>query len=209
MTSTKKTGAYALASTLAVAMLALPGLASAYGGWWWGNDDGDVNISNNNGAFVSNTVVANAGTGSNTADGDNAGNGGNANGRGNNTGGNGGNGGHGGLIVTGFAVAEAGASNTVNTNDTRVSGCGCEGNDDGDVTVSNSNHAFVMNNVVANAGTGNNDADGANGGNGGNANGGGGYYGWGWHHHGGGSNTGGNGGNGGNGGGIGTGSAEA
>lgn len=143
--------------------------------------EGDITVTNNNGAYVKNDVDVLASTGGNDAnggDGSNAGNGGGVqNSDSGNTGGNGGNGGNGGdggVILTGNAFAKSKITNKVNTNITRVSPCDC---DVDDVNVTNNNSAKVKNYVDVKAKTGYNDANGGNagcgcegGGDGGNVN---------------------------------------
>ena len=93
--------------------------------------NGDVTVRNQNRAFVGNLVVADADTGDNWAGGARGGNGGNAGDIDNyegddvddsttGNGGHGGAGGEGGTVYTGYALADAGAVNVVNTNLTRV-----------------------------------------------------------------------------------------
>ncbi|MBI2024446.1 hypothetical protein HYT00_03615 [Candidatus Giovannonibacteria bacterium] len=89
--------------------------------------DNDVNVGNNNRAYVKNDVDARAKTGRNQANGGDAGSAGNggtvSNASDDNTGGNGGNagsGGTGGDILTGSAGSLATVFNTVNSNVTRI-----------------------------------------------------------------------------------------
>ena len=137
-----------------------------------------VIVKDKNSAVVVNHVEADANTGDNYAGGSEGGDGGNGgdinnDGDGNvegsttGSGGRGGNGGVGGEVRTGNAGAGASAVNTVNSNVTRVNGCGC--NNGGSFTVvSNRNRAVVVNHVEADADTGDNAAKGSEGGRGGN-----------------------------------------
>lgn len=175
MTRTTNAGAYALASTLAVAMLVLPGLASASQMDYHHSRGNDITISNSNGAFVMNSTSASANTGANEAGGSTGGNGGNGgaitnsgddvSGSTTGRGGNGGNGSLGGEVRTGNATAVAETSNLVNSNDTRVNACGCEESNVDDIRIYNHNHAFVGNLTGASANSGANAADGSRGGN--------------------------------------------
>ena len=135
---------------------------------WHGGGDDDVTVSNKNSAYVSNNVGASSNTGSNTANGgdasDGAGDGGDVkhsdDGNTGGDGGNGGNAGDGGYVETGNATTVVLIGNEVNTNKTKVNLCGCEEDNNGDVTVKNRNKAKVKNNVGASSDTGSNNADG-------------------------------------------------
>jgi len=139
---------------------------------------GDDTVENDNEATVYNEVVALANTGGNGAGGSEGGNGGRGGDIRNNgddvddsstgNGGNGGSGDVGGTIYTGNANANAGVINDVNSNDTEINRCACNGTEDGDVVVMNRNRAMVGNGVYAGANTGENGADGSSGGEGGN-----------------------------------------
>lgn len=142
---------------------------------------GDVTVTNNSSALVSNEVVSGANTGGNTAGGSTGGNGGNGgsikNGGGNQNvnyagtghGGRGGDAGVGGDVETGAATANASVDNDINYASTTVDLCHCDGTGagSGDVTVTNDSGAEVGNLVGAGADTGNNSADGSHGGHGG------------------------------------------
>ena len=172
----------AITAVSVVALFAGANSALAYWPGWGGND---VVVTNHNNATVVNNVSADADTGKNDANGGDAtcaGSGGSVSGAGTgNTGGDGGNGGdagHGGTIYTGYAYADAYVSNTVNSNETKVSRA-CDDCERGEVTVRNRNNATVRNTVDAEADTGKNDADGgdaAGAGSGGSVSGG--YYYW-------------------------------
>ncbi len=164
----------ALFATLPVATLGVAGLALA---------DGDVTVENYNSAYVYNEVVTVANTGSNTASGGNggmAGNGGavlnSSDGNMGGNGGNGGKGGNGGMVMTGNADAGTQIDNIVNTNDTEIDRCACNGDEDGNDTVLNVNgygegeewYTYVGNYVGTVADSGYNNTDGGNGGDAGN-----------------------------------------
>jgi len=128
------------------------------------NMEQTTGVKQSNSAVVVNNVVANSNTGGNTAD--------------RNTGGDTG-------IETGDATSEVGVQNTLNSNQADVSGCGTCGEaveatisgngadtdndivlnlgtkqrEETDTYVSQNNFGKVVNNVVSNAGTGNNQAD--------------------------------------------------
>jgi hypothetical protein len=93
----------------------------------------DVEVENDNHAYINNDVTAIAKTGDNEIEA------------------------RGGVIRTGYAIATAGVENTVNTNDTklRVPCIGCTG----DVEVENDNHVKLLNDVTAVADTGDNEIE--------------------------------------------------
>ena len=90
---------------------------------------GDVTIIIDNHATVTNNVNVSSNTGGNSANGGNGGSGGDGGDTGEGGhgghGGDGGDGGDGGNITTGGATTSIYISNTVNTNETTVTGCGC------------------------------------------------------------------------------------
>lgn len=190
-------------SIVALSMVALTNPAAAYGNHYTPQSN-DITVTNNNSAYVSNTVSVGSNTGGNSVVGGNtgaAGNGGNAHGS-QATAGNGGTSGgssNDGLIQTGDAAALSAISNNINTNRTKVTtDCGCQGRTGGDVEVTNSSKAKVGNTVEVDANTGYNAVVGGTSGaagNGGNAS----AHSWSkWNHHmagHGGSATSGNGGN--------------
>lgn len=164
---TKKLFAGFSIAVLAFAVAALPAAA----------DIDNVEVKNNNDAYVKNDVDTTAKTGGNTANGGNGGSGGNG-GDITNSGddvelsdtGSGGNGGDGGwaTVLTGDATAKSKVINKVNTNITELDLCDCA-DIDGDIKVKNHNHAKVKNYVDTTAKTGGNNANAGSGGSGGNA----------------------------------------
>lgn len=136
-------------------------------------------VINSNEGMVASMVHVTADTGDNSADGSYAGDGGRGGDIRNSgddvddsTTGNGGAGGDsaaGGLVTTGAATAEGGAMIAVNSNDTRINRCGCEGEEDGHAIVLNRNRGMVLQAVVAHADSGDNYADGSYAGDGGRA----------------------------------------
>ncbi len=156
----------ALFATLPVVTLGAAGLALA---------DGDVNITNVNTAIVENSATTIANTGGNTAMGGNGGMAGNGgavlssdDGNMGGNGGNGGKGGNGGTVITGDAFAGTKFVNQVNTNDTEVNRCACNGEEDGDDNVVNVNVGLLGNAAATIADSGSNMTDGGMGGDAGN-----------------------------------------
>ena len=137
-----------------------------------------IRVSNENVAIVKNISNTDANTGGNYAGGSTGGNGGHGGGVENDGGdqdvegadtGNGGKGGDaglGGTIVSGDANANSSVDNVVNSNDTRINTCDCEGKNR--IRVRNSNFAMVFNHSDTDARTGDNAAAGSEAGNGGN-----------------------------------------
>jgi len=143
--------------------------------------NGNDLIMNDNSSFVMNRVVAHSNTGGNVAGGSYAGDGGDGgailgddveeSSTGN--GGAGGDSGLGGTVITGNAVSSVDFYNEVNSSRTTIDRCACvdEGccGDDGHSMILNRNRAIVMNDVVADADTGLNEAEGSYAGGGGDA----------------------------------------
>src|SRR3989344_5451554 len=117
----------AIASIVAFALTS----GTAFASHW---SSSDVTVSNNNSAFVGNSVVTSSNTGANDADG-----------------------GDGGTVNTGDASSSSSVGNVVNSNATDVDrDCGCRG----DVRVRNQNRGAVLNGVQTGSDTGWNDSNG-------------------------------------------------
>lgn len=149
-----------------------------------GTDDiGNTSVKNWNSATVENLLVVKADTGDNYAGGSEGGDGGNGGDVENEgtdqdvdtattgNGGNGGNAGPGGIVLTGMAIARGKIVNVVNTSDTAITRCGCNGPKDkveGDDKVKNYSDANVGNAGIVKADTGDNTAAESEGGDAGN-----------------------------------------
>jgi hypothetical protein len=127
----------ALVAIAAFVLTATPAFAGGYGGR---GGSSDIEVENNNFAFVSNDVTVGAYTGLNSVIAGDA------------TGGNANGGDANGDINTGDANARGKVYNTVNSNETKVKApCrGCEG----DIEVENSNGAMLSNGLEVTADTG-------------------------------------------------------
>jgi len=136
----------AIASIVAFALTS----GTAFASHW---SSSDVTVSNNNSAFVGNSVVTSSNTGANVANGGDVG--ASANGAFND--GNDADGGDGGTVNTGDASSSSSVGNVVNSNATDVDrDCGCRG----DVRVRNQNRGAVLNGVQTGSDTGWNDSNG-------------------------------------------------